>query len=326
MLMSRTVLTPLQKARRINLDAGKYGTFAEIGAGQEIARWFFYAGSASGTVAKTMSAYDMAVSDAIYGSSQRYVSRERLLQMLDHEYPLLVSRLAKARGKRSTFFVCADTVATGNVRRGHDGRGWLGLRFQHKPGAAPSQILLHARLHDSDVTRQQETMGVLGVNLIYGAFFHRKKPSSLLDSLYDNLTTERLEINMVHFSGPGFAHVDNRLMSLHAVGEDFTPAMLFAQDGSVVQAGEVLYGRSLLVMRGTFRPVTKPMLDIIRQAHRSGLFEDGVTPLELCELSLRDARSRRRLHRPDFLLRVDMLRAVGKSVLLSRTGPYHSLP
>ncbi len=322
--MSRTVLTPIQKARRINLDATKYGTIAEIGAGQEIARWFFQAGNASGTVAKTMSAYDMAVSDAIYGPCKRYVSRERLFQMLDHEYPLLVSRLSPLRGRKSTFFVVADTVATGNVRRQENGRGWIGIRFQHRPGAQPSQLLLHARLHDNEVTRQQETMGALGLNLVYGIFFHRTKPKVLIDSLRDNLSPGRLEINMVQFSGPGFEGVDNRLMSLHAVSQGFTSAALFARDGSVVQAGEVLYGRPLILLRGTFRPLTKPVLDIIEQAHGGGLFKKGSKPLTLCELSLRDPRRTARRH--DFLPRVDMLRAVGQTVLLSRTGPYHTLP
>lgn len=324
--MSRTILNPTQKARRINLDATKYGTFAEIGAGQEIARWFFYAGGASGTVAKTMSAYDMAVSDAIYGACQRYVSRERLLQMLDHEYPLLVSRLDANRGQRSTFFVVADTVATGSARRGEDGRAWIGIRFQHTPRAEPSQILLHARLHDIETTRKQEAMGLLGVNLVYGAFFLRHRPRTLIDSLRDNLAADRVEINMVQFSGPAFPRVDNRLMSLYAVREGFTQATVFARGGRVVQPGEVLYGRSLLIVRGSFRPVTKPILDMIKQAHAADLFGPKEIPVELFELSLRDLRARHRRHAEDFLLRVDMLRALGKTVLLSRTGPYHLLP
>ncbi len=324
--MIHTVLTPEQKARRINLDAGKYGTFAEIGAGQEIARWFFRAGGASGTVAKTISAYDMAVSDAIYGKTRHYVSRERLMQMLDHEYPLLVSRLAKKRGAQTVFFTIADTVATSGGKGQEAGRAWIGIRFQHQPLAKPSQLLLHVRLHGNDPVRQHEAMGLLGVNLLYGALFHRRNGRRLLDSLFDNIARDRLELNMVQFSGPGFDRIDSRLMSLHAVRQGYSPAMIFSQAGAVVQAGEVIYGRSLLVLRGSFQPVTRPVLEIIRQAQAAGLFPKDEEPVELCELSLRDLHTRRRSTPRDFLLRVDMLRAVGKSVLLSRTGPYHLLP
>lgn len=324
--MPRPAPTPIQKARRINLDRAKYGAFAEIGAGQEIARWFFLAGRASGTVAKSMSAYDMEVSDAIYGPSGRYVSRERLLQMLDQEFDLLVARLGPSRGKRSTFFAVADTISTGNKRRGVSGRGWIGVRFQHTPGAKPSQIILHTRMHESDIARQQEAVGLLGVNLVYGIFYLRHRPRALLDSLVDNLTLDRLEINMVKFSGPAFAGVDDRLMSLHAINEGFTRSAIFAPDGHAVQAGEVLFGRPLLVLRGSFRPITKPVLDMIQQAHDSGLFKAGSPAVELCELSLRDVRSGRVAPGGDFLLRMDMLHAVGQAVMLSRTGPYYLLP
>ena len=211
------LLTTTQKARRINLDAPMYGTFAEIGAGQEVAREFFHAGGASGTIAKSISAYDMVFSDAIYGKSPRYVSRERLSLMLDHEYALLLERLRGIRGERTNFFVFADTVATGNHQRSSEAHGWLGIRFQAAPMGEPSEILLHVRMWDNDSVLQQQALGIVGVNLIYGALYLRSEPRQLIESLQDNLGTDRIEVDMLRFSGSCFEAVDNRLMSLHLV-------------------------------------------------------------------------------------------------------------
>ena len=319
-------LTPLQKAHRINLDSSKFGVFAEIGAGQEIARWFFQAGGAAGTVAKTISAYDMRVSDAIYGACKRYVSRERLLCMLDSEYGLLLKQLHRGRGRDTTFFVIADTVAARSFIRHEDGTAWMGIRFQHAFGAKPSQILLHLRLLDSENLRQQEALGIVGVNLVYGAFFERRRPETLLESLLDQLKRERVEINFVEFSGPAFPRVDNRLIALHLIRERFTLATAFTADGRVMQVGELIYNRPLLILRGGFRPVTNLVLDMMTQAAAARIFERGQRPVELFELSLRDLRRRRVIRLEDFLLRVDFLRSLGKTVLLSGVGPYHLLP
>lgn len=177
-------------------------------------------------------------------------------------------------------------------------------------------------MHEADIARQQEAIGILGVNLVYGVFYLHHRPRALLDSLVDNLTLDRLEINMVHLSGPGFAGVDNRLMSLHAIAKGFTRTALFGRDGEAVQAGELLFGRPLLGLRSPFRPITNPVLDMIQQAHKSGLFESGAKPVELCELSLRNPRTGRIVPGSDFLLRGDMLHAVGQAGLLSHTGPY----
>ena len=212
------------KALHINIDATRYGTFAEIGAGQEVARWFFKVGGAAGTVAKTMSAYDMAVSDAIYGSTKRYVSRERLQAMLDHEWSLLLERLNKQRGEQTAFFVFADTVTAKSYSRQEEGHGWLGVRFQIAPHTAPSEIIIHARMWDPDNVRQQEALGVLGVNLIYGAFNEHSDPAKLITSLMDELSRDRMEVDMIKFSGPAFAGVDNRLMSLQLVQQRLTNA------------------------------------------------------------------------------------------------------
>jgi len=216
-----------QKALRINSDAKRYGTFAEIGAGQEVARWFFRAGGAASTVAKTISAYDMAVSDAIYGATDRYVSRRRLRAMLDYEYELLLERLNAKRGSKTAFFVFANTVAT----RREEGHGWLGIRFQAESGAESSEILIHVRMLDKETVRQQEALGIIGVNLLYGAFYLHREPELLIRSLLDDLTWERVEVDMIRFSGPGFAEVDNRLTALHLVKQGLTEAAMFTAAG-----------------------------------------------------------------------------------------------
>jgi hypothetical protein len=207
------LLTTNRKALTLNLDEAVYGTFAEIGAGQEVARHFFQAGGASATVAKTMSAYDMTFSDAIYGKAPRYVSRERLGLMLDHEYRLLLERLAAKRGDRTTFFAFADTVTTRSQKRAaSEAHGWMGIRFQDKPGAEPSEVVAHVRMWDKEVVPQQEALGIVGVNLIYAAFQLRDDPRKFIESLADKVGAARIEVDMLKFSGPAFAHVDNRLM------------------------------------------------------------------------------------------------------------------
>ena len=199
--MGMNTLSANDKALRINIDAARYGTFAEIGAGQEVARWFFHVGGAAGTVAKTISAYDMAVSDAIYGATGRYVSRQRLVAMLDHEWALLLERLDAKRAEKTKCFVFADTVATKSHMRQEDGHGWLGIRFQTEPRGPASEIIIHARMWDLDNVRQQEALGQLGVNLIYGAFYHSASPETLIGSLMDELTRDRMEVDMLKFSG-----------------------------------------------------------------------------------------------------------------------------
>jgi hypothetical protein len=203
--MNREILGTHQKALQVNLDPNKYGTFAEIGAGQEVARWFFRVGAAAGTIAKAMSAYDMTVSDAIYGPCERYVSRQRLHTMLEHEYDLIVERLNAKRGATTKFFVYADTVTARSYSRHDDAHGWLGIRFQTKPQAEPSQIIIHVRLWDKENLQEQEALGVLGVNLVHGALYLHEDPETLIISLVDNLTTERVEVDMIKFTGPAGA-------------------------------------------------------------------------------------------------------------------------
>jgi hypothetical protein len=321
-------ITTRQKALALNLDATRYGTLAEIGGGQEVARWFFSVGGAAGTVAQTISAYDMKVSDRRYGSTKRYVSRERLEAMLEQEFAQLYEGLRSERGDTKCFFAFADTVATRSFRKAGNGRGWLGIRFQARPREEPSEIIIHAHLLDSTATGEQEALGVLGVNLIHGAFFHRDDPTKLIASLMDDLSRERVEIDMIKLSGPAFPNVDNRLMSLQLVEGALTDAAMFTAGGEVVQPAEVLYKKPILVERGSFRPATKLTLDLLERAREQFLEEPGVrgqTPVVLAEMTLRSLTPGPCAGHDDFLARADILRALGFDVLISGFGPYYQL-
>jgi hypothetical protein len=316
-----------KKAFQINLDAKKYGTFAEIGAGQEVARRFFHVGGAAGTVAKTMSAYDMTFSDAIYGSAQRYVSRDRLQTMLDHEYSLLIERLDKKLGGVRTFFVFADTVAARSFKQHNESHGWLGVRFQNEPRGEPSQIVIHVRMLDEANVDQQEALGIIGVNLLYGAFFHAQ-PEKLIASLQENLAPNRMQVDLIKFSGPAYANVDNRLMSLQLVSQGLTDAVIFTADGEMVQAADILYKKAILVERGSFRPVTYATNDMLNGARTVFLKQSGVAEADLVvlmEMTLENLLAEGQLNHADFLARVDILGALGRTVIISKFGEYFRL-
>jgi len=323
------LLTTNRKALTVNLDEAKYGTFAEIGAGQEVARIFFQAGGAAGTIAKSMSAYDMTFSDAIYGKAPRYVSRERLATMLDHEYELLVTRLGQRRGPTTSFFVFADTVAAKSYKGNNDCHGWMGIRFQAAPGdTTPCEVILHVRMWDKDNVRQQEAIGIVGTNLIYAAFYLRDDPDRFIASLADNVGSDRIEVDMLTFSGPAFATVDNRLMSLHLVRHGLTNAVLFSPAGAVLQPSEVFYKKALLVARGSFRPVTRLNLDMLGCATAQFIQEpavQGKDMLVLMEITMNNLLTDGALNPADFLARVDMLGALGCTVLISNYSEYHRL-
>jgi hypothetical protein len=324
----KDLLTTNRKALTINLDDPKYGTFAEIGAGQEVARVFFQAGGASGTVAKSISAYDMAFSDAIYGKSPRYVSRERLGLMLEHEYGLLLERLAATRGDRTTFFVFADTVATKSFKGNNEAHGWMGVRFQTEPGGPPSDILIHVRMWDKEVVLQQQALGVVGTSLIYGAFYYRDTPKKLIESLLDGLSSDRIEVDMLKFSGPAFANIDNRLMSLHLVTFGLTNAVMFGPSGEVLQPSEVLYKKAILVERGSFRPVTHVNVDMLNCATAQFVQEPPVKGKEvvvLMEITMNNLLAAGELDAQDFLARVDLLGDIGFNVLISNYSEYFRL-
>ena len=324
----KELLTTNRKALTINLDEPRYGTFAEIGAGQEVARVFFQVGGASGTIAKTISAYDMTFSDAIYGKAPRYVSHERLSLMLDHEYKLLLERLQTQRGDRTTFFVYADTVSARNFKGTNEAHGWMGIRFQTEPNGPSSDIVLHVRMWDKENVLQQQALGIVGVNLIYGACYYHKDPRKLIESLLDNLTVDRIEVDMLKFSGPAFADVDNRLMSLQLVNCGLTNAVMFDPKGDVLQPSEVLYKKAILVERGSFRPVTHVNVDMLNCATAQFIQEPAVKGKDvvvLMEITMNNLLAAGELDARDFLARVDILGDIGFTVLISNYPEYYRL-
>ena len=324
----RPRLTTHEKALRINLDPVRYGTFAEIGAGQEVARWFFQVGAAAGTISKSMSAYDMAVSDAIYGRCKRYVSRERLNRMLEYEHSLNLERLGASRGDSTSFFTFADTVAARNYHGTNECHGWMGVKFQSYPRDEDNQIVIHVRMLDHENGLQQEALGIVGVNLLYGAFFLHHTPQQMLESLLDNLTIERIEIDMIECSGIEFRRVDNRVMSLKLVQLGLSGAAMFGPGGEVLQPSEVLRKRPVLVERGSFRPVTRVNIDMINSARERFAAEPEVAGdqiVELMEITMRNLLSAGDIDLQDFLARADLLATAGKTVLISDYSEYYLL-
>lgn len=320
-------LTTKEKALRINLDHGIYGSFAEIGAGQEIAANFFKAGGASGTVAKTMSAYDMSFSDAIYGKCKRYVCEDRLGTMLEREYKLLNLRLPK-RKATTKFFAMADTVETLNYQRTNRGHGWLGLRFQLHPETEPNDCIVHVVMHDVDGVEQQQALGVVGVNLLYGCHYHYNDPELLINSLVDNLIPGRIEIDMFRISGPDFKGIDNRLLALKLVKSGLTSATMFGPQGNVLQPSEVLYKKDVLVLRGRFRPVTKVNMDMLTKGLEQFLHEPEVSKddtIVISELTLNALNAEGKIDEKDFLDRVDILCSLGQTVMISTFREYYKL-
>ncbi|MBX2835658.1 MAG: TonB-dependent receptor [Gammaproteobacteria bacterium] len=319
------------KALRINLDEKKYGTIAEIGAGQEVARNFFLAGAAAGTVAKTISAYDMQFSDAIYGLQEggRYVSKSRVVAMLEKEFKLVVDRVGGTRPKSSRFFSYAATVSAKSYNRDNECHAWCGVRIQMYPGAEPSEILIHARMRDGTAERQQEALGVLGVNIIYGAYYYFETPKQIIESLTDNLTEDRIEIDSVEFSGPYFEEIDNREINLHLIRSQKTRAVMFKPDGSVAVPAEMLYKKNVLTIRGSFRPVTNLNVDMIEQGFKSfkelkDVHDDNT--LVLAEISLNDAHGvDAMVPEQDIISRVSLLNSLGYSVMVSSYTRYFSL-
>ncbi len=328
-MQSSLELDTHQKALKINLDSRWYGSFAEIGAGQEVVRWFFRVGGAAGTVAKSISAYDMTVSDAIYGSGDRYVSRSRLQAMLDREFRLNVDRLSTTRGDTTSFFAFADTVVARSFKGGNECHGWMGVKFQSRPHDEPSQILIHVRMLDTEASLQQEALGVVGVNLLFGAFFMHHEPETLVESLLDKLTTGRIEIDMIEFCGIEFRAVDNRLVSLQLVQLGLSGAAMFGANHEVLQPSEALYKKAILVERGSFRPPTHVNFDMLECALEKFKKEpsvEGKEILPIFELTMRNLLAGGNVvDRRDFLARADLLAACGMTVLVSDYFEYYRL-
>ncbi len=321
-----------EKALELNLDDSVYGTFAEIGAGQETANWFFRVSASAGTVAKSISAYDMTMSDAIYGKSSRYVSSQRLGQMLEHEFGILMERLGPLRGKDSVFFSFCNTVKARGYQDQGECFGWLGLRFQRRPGDPPSDIHIHVRLLDEENLDQMEALGVVGVNLIHAAVYRRDNLKSFAESLVENLRHGRVEVDMLRFSGHGYDFFDNRLCALQLVESGLTEAAMFRPDGEVVQASDALYGKPIMLLRGSFDPVTKLHLEMLEQT--KDLFRRRVASaervavdesLELCEISMSNLLRGGEVDPVDFIDRADALQALGKTVLISAFAEFHRI-
>lgn len=326
--MAEERLTPDRKSLLVNLDERIYGTFAEIGAGQEVARYFFRVGGAAGTIAKTMSAYDMKFSDEIYGKCARYVSRERLVSMLDHEYLLLLERLSAQRGGKTLFFVFADTVAAQSFRGTRECHGWMGVRFQLEPGAPPNEVVMHVRMLDRENILQQQALGAVGVNLIHSAFFQSDNIEEFIVSLLDGLSPERLEIDLIDFSGPLFKDLDNRAINLMLVQHRLTNAIMISPDSKVIQPSESLYNKAVLIERGSFQPVTHIHIDMLDCAKRTFATEPDVKGRDLmvlAEISFHNLLTSGALNVSQVLSRVDTLGALGWTVLISDYPEFYRL-
>ena len=325
---TQELLTTRQKALDINLDEQCYGTIVEIGAGQEVASQFFRAGAAAGTVAKTMSAYDMQFSDQIYGKVGRYVSRERLDQMLAHEYALICNRLDTSRGNETTFFTYAATVAAKSYGKDNFCHAHIGIRFQHEPRAAYSDIIIHARMHDSSAEDQAWALGVLGVNIIYGAFRLNNDPREFIQHLLDDLTSDKIEVDFIEFSGAAFEQVENRLMNLQLIRSWCTRAVVFNANGCSQVPANILRKSPIMVIRGSFRPPTKVHADMFAAgADAFGKLKaiDENKVISLAEITMAELDSQTHSSDADFLARVDLLNSQGHSVLISDYFRFFSL-
>ncbi|KYG70268.1 hypothetical protein AZI85_14080 [Bdellovibrio bacteriovorus] len=327
------VETTLGKALKINKDLSRYGAFAEIGAGQEVARHFFQAGKASQTIAKTISAYDMIVSDDIYGreANGRYVCESRLQKMLGHEYDLLVDRLAETRGKNTCFFSFANTVATASSGSNKQSHGWMGVRFQTKPNGPSNDIILHVRMLDRHRLQQQEALGVLGVNLLNCAFYGIEKVTEFIPHLVEGLKEGQIIIDVIKFNGPALKHFDVRLMNLELVRRKLAEAILFSPQNEILNVSDAIYGKSLLIQRGTFRPVTSTHLDVFQKglAQMKGdvRLSEGkdLDVLPMMELTMHNLQMDGHLNEKDFLDRVETLTSLGFHVLISNFFLFYNL-
>jgi len=324
------ISSPQRKALKINLDTSVYGSFAEIGAGQEVARIFFQAGGASGTIAKTISAYDMSFSDNIYGksNSSRYVSEDRLLKMLHTEAQELTKVLKDKVSSETRFFVFADTVTTINFSKDKEGQGWMGVRFQLTPKGQANEVVLHVRMLENDSLHQQKTLGVLGTNLIYACFHHHQHPNAFLQSLLDSLSRDQVEITMMRMKGPDLDYVDNRILGVQLVKNKMTPAIIFNAFGELQEPASMLYKKNVMAFRGNFRPITYTGLDMIKSSYR--IFKKdpdhfkGQT-ITLCEMTLNNLLEDGDFSEQDFLDRVDILNGIGQNVMVSNYKYYYKL-
>ena len=321
------------KALTLNLDSSKFGSFAEIGAGQEVARWFLVAGAASGTVAKTISAYDKEVSDDLYGSGSRYVSKQRLEAMLESEWSQLLTQLGKTRGPNTRFFSFVDTISARNFAGTNEPHGWVGLRFQLEPGGPPNDILLHINMVDPANVPEQEAIGILGVNLIYSAFYELKSKESFLEGVAEGVVRERIEIDYIDVRGPAFETWDRRSLLVYLASAGFAEAVFFPSKGPEVPPTEVLYKKAVVLAPGYFGHVDADH----RQVH-ARLLASGVQQLQnelgethavpagfFCLTASSIMPNEPPPQIPDLMRRIDALLAAGGDVLLFRQAELYQM-
>jgi len=328
--IEREVFDTNRKALFVNLDETIYGSFAEIGGGQEVARCFFQSGGASGTVAKTISAYDMIFSDTLYGKTPkgRYVSESRLMQMLDIEYDNLIKLLSDKRGTETRFFAFANTVTTLNFQKTNEAHGWVGVRFQLKPNAKPNDVILHVKLLENDALLQQKTLGILGVNLIYACYYNYQYPNSFLKSLVESNLEDRIEIDMISMHGPDLDYVDNRLLAVQLVKNNMTAVTMFDRYGNVKPPSELLYKKNIMLLRGSFRPITYVGFDMLKSGF--SLFKkeigfDKENTVVLCEMTLKNLMEEGVFDERDFLDRVDILCGMGQNVMITNFKEFYKI-
>ena len=323
-----TISDPQQKALHINLDPSRFGAFAEIGAGQEIAKIFFHVGGAAGTIAKSMSAYDMLVSDSIYGRSGRYVSKERLIAMLDHEYKLLIERLDASRGDTTSFFTVADTVSARNFAGTNECHGWLGIRFQPTPKSEPCDIVIHVHMMDRDNVRQQEALGLLGVNLAFGAFYLSDDMNLLLEHLLDGVTNKRLEIDYIELRGPKFEGFDHRSLTVALLRKGLANAILFDVNQRPVPPTEFFHKRPILLERGSFRALHHMFPDLVGACKNQLATIAGENEQEavyVLELTLNNILRAQQSTDDEVLTVVEQLCKYGHNILVSNYSEFFRL-
>lgn len=328
--MSREIFSTKQKALKINIESDVYGTLAEIGGGQEVARAFFQAGGASGTLAKSISAYDKNFSDALYNCNKvgRYVSEDRLIKMLSNEYEDLLKIISSHRDEKTAFFSFADTVETLNYSKTNQGQGWMGVRFQKSDRENPNEVIIHFRLLENDALLQQYTLGILGVNLIYACFNFSEDPNAFLQSLMDNLDSFRIDIDMISMTGPDLDYIDNRLLGVQLVKNGMTHAVMFDKHGNVQQPADILYKKDIIAIRGSFRPITHVGFDMIETSTEmlksEGIYHEENT-ITICEITMRNLLASGELDERDFLARVDILNGMGQNVMVSNYKYFYRL-
>jgi hypothetical protein len=317
-----------QKALSINLDDKIYGTIAEIGAGQEVAGWFFRVGAAAGSVAKAISAYDMQVSDEIYGQSERYVSRGRLESMLDKEYTLLTQRLGKKRDNDTRFFAFCDTVAARNFAGTNECQGWVGLRFCAEGGGEPNTIILHINMLDDTNVAQQEAVGVLGVNLIYSAFFASGEPEKALSALADNLGSGRVEVDLVDAYGPAFTEIDAASIGIIMVQKRLADAVLYGSDGRLHPPTEFFRKRPAIIKRTSSRYASADAAAELQSAQKmlaDELSGPGKPPVTVAEFSVNSVHASGGSNADENLRHVQKLLDQHEWVLLTRLRQSYKL-